>query len=339
MRSDIAIDLGTSRIRIFAQNKGLIIDEPSVITVDLETDAIIAVGQQAYEMVGKTSDRLLAAFPLSGGVITDFGLVEAMISTMLRNVVSSGIGMPRAVACVPGEITEVEKRAVVNAISSSGIRKVCLIEEPVAAAIGAGVDIENAHGTFVADLGAGTCDMAVITLGGVAVSRSIKLAGNNMDENIMKYIKKEYNMLVGKNTAEKAKINTGCVIKGSRNSTYRVKGRNLVTGLPSWVDLHSEETIEPLLEIAEAIVHAVQDVLEETPPELTGDIYSDGMILTGGTAQIPGLAQLISNATKLKVRVAEDPAGCVVRGCGAALKYIDINSKNPNTVNPITDRY
>lgn len=340
MGLDIAIDLGTSRTRIFLQNKGIVVDEPSVITINLENDSVVAVGQEAYMMLGRTSSRISAMYPLSGGVISDFGLVEAMVSTMLKRVISSKIGMPRAVACVPSDITEVEKRAVVNAISGAGIRRVCLIEEPVAAAIGAGLDINSPHGSFVVDIGGGTTDMAVISLSGIAVSRSIKLAGNVMDEEIIKYAKRKYNILIGKRMAEDAKMTIGCVIPGIVSGTYRIKGRNALTGMPMWIDLNADEMIEPLREIAEGIVKQVQDILEETPPELIGDIYTDGIVLTGGGSQIKGIDVLIRQATQLKVRTAENPADCVILGCGNSIKYIDaLNKPDHGGINPITDQY
>ncbi len=339
MGADIAIDLGTSRTRIYLENKGIMVDEPSVITVNHENDSIVAVGEEAYRMLGRTSDRFSAIYPLSGGVISDLGLVEAMISTFLKRVTAARIGMPRAVACVPGEITEVEKRAVVNAISCCGIRRVCLIEEPVAAAIGAGVDISSPHGSFVVDIGGGTTDMAVISLSGIAVSRSVKQAGNIMDDEIMKYVKRRYNMLIGKRMAEDAKKAIGCVVKGSAIGKYRIKGRSIVTGMPAWADMDAEEMIEPLRETADIIVGHIQDVLEETPPELIGDIHSDGIIMTGGASQVAGFDKLISAATDLKVRVAENPADCVVNGCGDSLRFIDIIRKNDHGVSPITDRY
>lgn len=339
MGVDVAIDLGTSRTRIFLQNKGIVIDQPSVITINLENDSVIAVGQQAYVMLGRTSARMDAIYPLNGGVISDLELAEEMISLMLHSVVSSKIGMPRAIASVPGEITEVEKRAVVNSISGAGIRRVCLIEDPVAAAIGAGIDIESPHGSFVVDIGGGTTDMAVISLGGISVSRTIKHAGNAMDDEIIKYVRNKYNMLIGKRTAEEAKIKIGCVVPGVIQGVHRIKGRNLVTGMPCWVDLEAEEMAEPLAEPAQVIVEQIQDILEETPPELTGDIYSDGIVLTGGGSQLAGFDVLIQRATNLKVRIADDPSTCVVRGCGEAIKYIDRLNKSDGGVNPITDQY
>lgn len=340
MGLDVAIDLGTSRTRIFLENKGIIVDEPSVITINLENDDVIAVGQEAYMMLGRTSSKISAMYPLSGGVISDFGLVEAMIGSMLKRVISSKIGMPRAVACVPSEITEVEKRAVVNAISGAGIRRVCLIEEPVAAAIGAGLDINSPHGSFVVDIGGGTTDMAVISLSGIAVSRSIKSAGNVMDDEIIKYVKRKHNILIGKRMAEDAKMSIGCVIPGFVKGTYRIKGRNALTGMPMWIDLNADEMVEPLREIAENIVGQIQDILEETPPELIGDIYSDGIVLTGGGSQIKGIDMLIRQATQLKVRIADNPADCVILGCGNSIKYIDaLNKSDRGGINPITDQY
>lgn len=340
MSLDIAIDLGTSRTRIFLGNKGIVLDEPSVITVNLENDDIIAVGEAAYPMLGRTSERLSASYPLVGGVISDLGLVEAMIGVFLKRVVSTRIGMPRVVACVPGEITEVEKRAVVNAISNAGIRKVCLIEETVAAAMGAGLDIYSPHGSLVVDVGGGTTDMAVISLSGIAVSRSIKLAGNKMDEEIIKFVKKNYNILIGKRTAEQMKIAIGCVAPGIIDASYRLKGRNAVTGMPMAVEVTAEAISYALQDVANGIVHEIENMLEETPPELIGDIHSDGMVLTGGCAQIPGLAELIRQTTKLRVEVAEDSSTCVIRGCGKALKYIDALGKNDRGgMNPISDVY
>lgn len=337
MGVDIAIDLGTSRTRIFLQNKGVILDEPSVITIDLMTDDIIAVGEKAYQMLGKTSERMSAVYPLSGGVITDFALVEDMIKIMLSDISTGKIGMPRVVACVPGEITEVEKRAVVNAISSAGIRKVCLVEEPVAAAMGAGVDITSPHGSLVVDIGGGTTDIAVLSLGGISVSRSIKKAGNAMDDEIIKYVKKKYNLLIGKRTAENAKIAVGCVGNIGDNKAFRIKGRNCVTGMPMQMDITSYEISAILEDIVAEIVYQVQDILEDTPPELMGDIDSDGIIFTGGTSQLRGMAEIISAVTKIKVRLADEPSLCVVKGCGESLNYI--NAFEKGNLSPISEQY
>ncbi len=337
MGIDIAIDLGTSRTRIFLQNKGVVLDEPSVITFDQITDDIIAVGEEAHKMLGRTSERLCAMYPLVGGVITDFSLVESMIKIFLKKVSNSRIGMPRVVACVPGEITEVEKRAVVNAISSAGIRRVCLVEEPVAAAMGAGVDINSPHGSLVVDIGGGTTDVAVLSLGGISVSRCIKTAGNAMDDEIIKYVKKRHNLLIGKSTAENAKIAVGCVGKVGENRSFRLKGRNAVTGMPMQTDITSYEISEILEDIAAEIITQVQNILEETPPELMGDIAADGIALTGGASQLRGTAELIHAATNINVRLAAEPSLCVVKGCGEALEYINIGDKG--RVTPISEEY
>ena len=246
MGIDIAIDLGTSRTRIFLPDKGVVIDEPSVITVDLMTDAIIAVGQKAYEMLGRTSERMSAMYPLSGGVITDFSLVENMIKIMLSDISIGKVGMPKVVACIPSEITEVEKRAVVNAISSAGIRRVCLVEEPVAAAMGAGIDITSPHGSMVVDIGGGTTDIAVLSLGGISVSRSIKKAGNAIDDEIIKYVKKKYNLLIGERTAEEIKIKIGSAYPYEGEGDMQIKGRNLVDGLPKNVVISAAEVRDAL---------------------------------------------------------------------------------------------
>lgn len=340
MGVDIAIDLGTSRTRIFLQNKGIVLDEPSVITVNLVTDDIMAVGEEAYKMLGRTSERIMAMYPLSGGVISDFSLVENMIRIMLKSVTSTKIGMPRVVACVPGEITEVEKRAVVNAISSVGIRRVCLIEETIAAAMGAGIDISSPHGSLVVNVGGGTTDMSVISLGGIAVSRSIKTAGNSMDEEIIKYVKKKYNMLIGKVTAEKAKMAVGCVGNVGENRLFRIKGRNSITGMPMQADISSYEISEALEDILFEIITQVQDTLEHTPPELIGDIYSDGITLTGGGSQICGLAEMIQRATNIAVNCSDEPSYCVVKGCGEALRYINaLDKPDHGGINPISEEY
>lgn len=340
MGLDIAVDLGTSRTRIFLQNKGIAVDESSVITVNVENNSIRAVGQEAYMMIGRTSKRLNAEYPLKSGVISNFGLAESMVEIMLKKVVSSKIGMPRAVVCVPCEITEVEKRAVVNAVSGAGIRSVCLIEEPVASAIGAGIDIESPHGSFVVNIGGGTTNMAVISLSGIAVSRCIRQGGNAMDEEIIKYVKRKYHMLIGKRTAEETKMKIGCVIPGLISGKHRIKGQNILTGMPMYADLQASETAEPLKEIADIIVSQIQDILKETPPELIGDIHTDGIVLTGGAAQIAGIDTLIRIATQLKVRVADEPQNCAVKGCGASIKYIDrFSYSDKGSINPITDQY
>ena len=337
---DIAIDLGTSNTRIFLADKGKFLDEPSVVTINLDNDNIIAVGRDAYRMIGRTSQRLSAIEPIVGGVISDFYLVENMIKIQLGKANISRIVKPRVVACIPGDITDVEKRAVVNSILSIGVRNVSLIEASKAAAIGAGLDIRSPHGRMVIDVGGGTTDMAVISLGDISASRSMKIAGNSFDDEIIKYIRRAYNLVIGKVTAEKTKLEIGTVIKPDTDKKIVVKGRNTVTGLPQAVEVSSSELAEPLNEIAVSIAQQAQDVLEETPPELVSDIYRDGIILTGGGCQINGLDKIIKEYVKLDVHIADNPADCVINGCGYALRYIGQDEIDENgAVNPLSVPY
>lgn len=337
---DIAIDLGTSNTRIFLADKGKFLDEPSVVTINLDNDNIIAVGRDAYRMIGRTSQRLSAIEPIVGGVISDFYLVENMIKIQLGKANISRIVKPRVVACIPGDITDVEKRAVVNSILSIGVRNVSLIEASKAAAIGAGIDIRSPHGRMVIDVGGGTTDMAVISLGDISASRSMKIAGNSFDDEIIKYIRRAYNLVIGKVTAEKTKLEIGTVIKPDTDKKIVVKGRNTVTGLPQAVEVSSSELAEPLNEIAVSIAQQAQDVLEETPPELVSDIYRDGIILTGGGCQINGLDKIIKEYVKLDVHIADNPADCVINGCGYALRYIGQDEIDENgAVNPLSVPY
>ena len=340
MSVDIAIDLGTSNTRIYIAGKGKFLDEPSVVTINLDNDDVIAVGHDAYNMMGRTSQRLSSIEPIVGGVISDFYLVENMIKIQLGKANVSRVVKPRVVACIPGEITDVEKRAVVNSILSIGVRSVSLIEASKAAAIGAGLDIRSPHGRLVLDIGGGTTDIAVISLGDISVSRSMKIAGNSFDEEIIRYVRRKYNLIIGKVTAQKAKLEVGAVIKPDEEKKYTVKGRNTVTGLPQAVELSNTELYEPLSEIAVQIAGQVQDVLEETPPELVGDIYKDGIILTGGGSLIYGLDRLIGELVKIDVHIAENPSDCVINGCGYSLKYIGQEEIDENgAVNPLSMPY
>lgn len=326
--TDIAIDLGTSTVKIYLDGKGVILKEPAVVAYNVETEEVVAIGSEAYAMVGRTSDRIDVVQPLCNGVISDFDLAQYLISHYMKQISGSKVFMPRVVVSVPCLITEVEKRAVVNAISSAGVRKICLIEEPVAAAMGAGVKIDEPHGTLIVDIGGGTTDMGVLSLSGIAISRSIKTAGNAFDEAIIKYVRRKYNLIIGKRMAEEAKIAIGCVYPRKEMVKHRVKGRNAMTGLPQWADISCDEMLEALIEPAMQIIYTVQEMLEKTPPELMGDVYSDGIILTGGSSQLFGFDKLISKKTKMPVRIAEEPDMCVARGAGLAIKYIeDIESK------------
>ncbi len=340
MSTDIAIDLGTSNTRIYLANKGKFLDEPSVVTINLDNDDIIAVGHDAYNMMGRTSQRLSSMEPIVGGVISDFYLVENMLKIQLGKANISRIIKPRVVAGIPGEITDVEKRAVVNSILSIGVRNVSLIEASKAAAIGAGLDIRSPHGRFILDIGGGTTDMAVISLGDISVSRSMKVAGSSFDEEIIKYARRKYNLVIGRVTAEKAKLEVGAVFKPEVEKKFILKGRNTVTGLPQAVELTNTELCPVLGEVAKTITGAVQDVLESTPPELVGDIYRDGIVMTGGGSLLYGMDKLICEQLKIDVHIAENPADCVINGCGFALRYIGQGEVDENgAVNPLSTPY
>lgn len=337
---NIAIDLGSDRTRVFMENKGKVLDEASVITYDVDTNEIFAVGDEAYSMIGKTPVGVRAAHPLDGGVIARSDLVEEMVAILLGEVCTVKIVNPRVVTAIPCELTEVEKRAAVNAVSSYGARKVYLIETPKAAALGCGIDISSPHGVFIADIGSGTADIAVLSLGGISVSKSVRRAGSAMDEEIVKYIRKQYNLVIGTNMAESCKKAIGCVISPEVQETFRVKGRDAVSGLPRYVDVVSDEIMGAIGEIGDGIVTAIRDVLEKTPPELISDIYTDGIILTGGLAKLKGLAKKISLATKLRVRVHKYAADCVIMGCGKAIGYIDSADREPeNGISPLLTAY
>lgn len=338
--TDIAIDLGTSSVKIYLDGKGIILNEPAVVAVNVETDEVVAIGSEAYKMVGRTSDKIDVSHPLCNGVISNFDLAQYLISTYLKKISGSKVFMPRVVVSVPCQITEVEKRAVVDAISAAGVRKICLIEEPVAAALGAGVDISTPHGTLIVDIGGGTTDMAVLSLSGIAISRSVKVAGNAFDEAIVKYIRRKYNLIIGQHMAEEAKIAIGCVYPRKDLSSHRVKGRNAMTGLPQWADISCDEILEALIEPAMQIVRTIQEMLEKTPPELMGDVYTDGIILTGGSAQLYGVDTLISKKAKMPVNVAQDSQICVALGAGKAIQFIDdMQNKGYGVLNPLSAAY
>lgn len=337
---DIAVDLGSDRTRVFIENKGIVLDEASVVAFDVDTYDIVGVGNEAYKMIGKTPAGIRAMHLIDDGVISRSELVEDMVSILIKEVSPSKVTMPRVVASIPSEVTEVEKRAVVNAVSSIGVRKVYLIEAPKAAAMGCSLDITSPHGILIADVGSGTADIAVLSLGGISVSKCIKSAGCAMDEEIVKYIRKEHNLIIGTNMAEACKIAVGCVKIPKEPKFFRVKGRDAVSGLPKFIDVGYAE-IKPVIEdIALNIIRAIKDVLEQTPPELVGDIYTDGIILTGGLAKLTGFARLLSESTKLKVRVHKAAADCVINGCGKAIEYIDHPEKiQPGAVNPLIEAF
>lgn len=332
---DIGIDLGTSTVQIITKERGIILDEPAIVAVDIDTEEIIAYGLEAYKMIGRTSERIKPVYPLRDGVISNMMLTEQMLAMFVEQVCGYRVFMPRVVVCVPVNVTEVERRAVCNSLNTAGARKVCLIEEPIAAAYGAGVDISGPKGSMVVDIGGGTTDIAVLTLNGMASCDSIRLAGHAFDEAIIKYVRQKFDLLIGERTAEKAKIHLGCAIRREQQATMKVCGRSLSTGLPSYVYMTSDDAFEALQESTILITRKIQHVLETTPPELIGDVLTNGILLTGGSAQLYGIDKLIAKKTKLSVVLANDPQHCVAIGTGKALKFLDSMTEEELAVSPL----
>ena len=331
--TDIGIDLGTASVLVYVKVKGVVLKEPSVVAFDRNTNKIKAIGEEARLMLGRTPGNIVAVRPLRQGVISDYTVTEKMLSYFISRTVGKSLfgRKPRISVCVPSGATEVEKKAVEDATYQAGAREVSIIEEPVAAAIGAGIDIAKPCGNMIVDIGGGTADIAVISLGGVVVSNSIKVAGDDFDEAIVRFMRKKHNLLIGERTAEEIKINVGTVYKRPENLTMDVRGRNLVTGLPKTVTVTSEETEEALREPAYQIVDAVHNVLERTPPELAADISDRGIVLTGGGSLIQGLEELIEEKTGINTMTAEDPLTAVAIGTGKYIEYLaddDKKSKN-----------
>ena len=331
--TDIGIDLGTASVLVYVKGKGVVLKEPSVVAFDRNTNKIKAIGEEARLMLGRTPGNIVAVRPLRQGVISDYTVTEKMLSYFISRTVGKSLfgRKPRISVCVPSGATEVEKKAVEDATYQAGAREVSIIEEPVAAAIGAGIDIAKPCANMIVDIGGGTADIAVISLGGVVVSNSIKVAGDDFDEAIVRFMRKKHNLLIGERTAEEIKINVGTVYKRPENLTMDVRGRNLVTGLPKTVTVTSEETEEALREPAYQIVDAVHNVLERTPPELAADISDRGIVLTGGGSLIQGLEELIEEKTGINTMTAEDPLTAVAIGTGKYIEYLaddDKKSKN-----------
>jgi rod shape-determining protein MreB len=310
---------------VYIKGLGIVLREPSVVAIDRNSNNILAVGEEARLMLGRTPGNIVAIRPLRDGVISDYDITEKM----LRYFIDKAIGRrrmikPRMVVCVPSGVTEVEKRAVIDAANNAGARTTRLIEEPIASAIGAGLDISKASGNMVIDIGGGTTDIAVISLGGIVVSTSIKIAGDKFDEAIVRYMRKKHNIMIGERTAEELKINAGTAFPREEQLKVEVRGRNLISGLPKTIEVTSDEMLEALSEPVSAIADAVHSVLERTPPELSADISDRGIVMAGGGSLLNGLDKLISKRTGIPVYVAEDAISCVAIGTGAALEHIDI---------------
>ena len=324
--SDIGIDLGTASILVYVKGKGVVLKEPSVVAYDRDTEQIMAIGEEARLMLGRTPGNIIAVRPLRQGVISDYRTTEKMLKYFIQKAVGKSFfgRRPRISVCVPSGVTDVEKRAVEDATYQAGARDVYIIEEPVAAAIGAGIDISRPCGNMIVDIGGGTSDIAVISLDGAVVSSSIKVAGDDFDDAIVRFMRKRHNLLIGERSAEEIKINIGTCYKRPENISMDIRGRNLVTGLPKTVTVSSDETEEALREVTSQIVDAVHSVLERTPPELAADIADRGIVLTGGGALLHGLEDLIEENTGITTMTAEEPLTAVAIGTG---KYIEFLSE------------
>ena len=320
---DIGIDLGTATVIAYVKGKGIVLREPSVVAVNNLTGEVLAVGHEARRMLGRTPGNIVATRPLRDGVISDYTVTERMLKYFIHKIGGKFLFAPRIMICIPSQVTEVEKKAVIDAASNAGARKVYLIEEPIAAAIGSGIDISKPSGNMIVDIGGGTTDIAVISLGGSVVSSSIKIAGDKFDEYIVKYIKRRHNVIIGERTAEELKVNVGCVFPKFQDMEMDVRGRDLSTGLPKTITVYSSEMMEALEEPAMKIVEAVHAVLEKTPPELAADISDKGIYMTGGGCLIDGLDNLLQDKIGINVMIAEDAISCVAIGTGKALDNLD----------------
>ena len=323
MATDIGIDLGTASILVYIKGKGVVLKEPSVVAFDRDTNKIKAIGEEARQMLGRTPGNIVAVRPLRQGVISDYTVTEKMVKYFIHKAMGKKtLRKPRVSVCVPSGATEVEIRAVEDATLQAGAREVSIIEEPIAAAIGSGIDISKPCGNMIVDIGGGTADIAVISLGGTVVSTSIKVAGDDFDEAIVRYMRKKHNLLIGERTAEDIKINVGSAYPRAEVDYMDVRGRNLVTGLPKTVTVSSEETEEALRDITAQIVEAVHSVLEKTPPELASDIADRGIVMTGGGSLLRGLDELIESKTGINTMVAEEPMTAVAIGTGRFVEFM-----------------
>lgn len=333
MRSDVGIDLGTSRVLVYIKNKGIVLNEPTVVAIDENKQQFLSVGEEARLMLGRTPGNIRAIRPLKDGVISDYDITEGMLKYFLKKSIKRSFLKPRAIICAPSGITEVEKRAVIDACNNAGAYKTYIIEEPIAAAIGAGLDITSPDGNIVIDIGAGTTDIAVISLGGLVVNESIRVGGDDYDEAIIRYIRQKHNVIIGESSAEKLKRSIGCACKLEETRYQNVKGRSLVSGLPVDLNISSDDILEALKETVNAIMKSIHTVLEKTPPELAADIGNKGIVLTGGGALLKGFDELVEKSVGIDVRIAENPIECVAMGTGKSLAWIDeLELDNQNNI-------
>jgi len=333
MSMDIGVDLGTATVLVYIKGKGIVLREPSVVAIDRDTNRIIAIGEEARRMLGRTPGNIVAIRPLREGVIADYDTTESMLRHFIEKVAGRSMFFkPRIMVCVPSGVTTVEKRAVLEAAMQAGARKTYLIEEPLAAALGAGLVISEPCGSMVVDIGGGTTDVAVLSLGGIVVSESLRVGGDKFDDALVRYIKKEYNIMIGERTAEEIKVNVGTAYPAGRNESMEIRGRDLVSGLPKTMRIGSTETREALAEPISLIIECVKTVLEKTPPELAADIVDRGIVMTGGGALLHGLDRLISQETGIPTYLADDPLSCVALGTGKALESLETIQDSLTTI-------
>ena len=327
---NIGIDLGTANTIVYAEGKGIVLREPSVVAKNTKTGEIVSVGSEARDMIGRTPASIVAIRPMKDGVIADYDTTVAMMKYYIEKALGHKGSKPYVMVCVPSGVTEVEKRAVIDATRIAGARDAYVIEEPFAAAIGAGLPVMDPTGSMVVDIGGGTTDVATISLGGIVSSRSIRMAGDKIDDSIIYYVRKNYNLLIGERTAEQLKIDvaSASVESAKQLDSQTIRGRDLVTGLPKTIEIKAEDVAEAIQEVVEEIITAIKETLEETPPEIAADVIDHGIVLTGGGALLRHLPDVISEATKVPVFVAQDPLDCVAVGTGESLKNIDVMKKN-----------
>lgn len=320
---DIGIDLGTANTLVFVKGKGIVLREPSVVAINSNTKRPLAVGREAKLMIGRTPGNIIAIRPLKDGVIADFDTAQGMIKAFIEKGISKGVKRPRIIVCYPSGVTEVEKRAIEEASRLAGASDVVLMEEPMAAAIGAGLPVSEPTGSMIVDIGGGTTEVAIISLGGIVTSKSLRIAGDEFDQSIIAYVKKEHSLMIGERTAEQIKMEIGSAYKVEDEKTMEIKGRDLITGLPKTVTISEDQVREALKEPVSSIVEAIKTTLEKTPPELAADIMDKGIMLAGGGALLQGLDILIEKETNMPVHIAETPLDCVVLGAGKALEDYD----------------
>lgn len=329
LAKDIGIDLGTANVLIYIKGKGIVLNEPSVVVVDTETKRVIAVGKEANEMLGRTPGKVKAIKPMKDGVIADFELTEIMLNTFIKKIKARNLfARPRILICCPTNITPVEKNAIKEAAERTGARKVYIEEEPKVAAVGAGMDISKPTANMVLDIGGGTTDIAILSLNGIVSSTSVRVAGNALDQDIIKYIREKYKLLIGEKTAEEIKVNFANIYKPSKKEKVEVRGRNLITGLPHTIEITQEEIKEAIKDNINKIIKAAKNVLEQTPPELSADIVEKGVILTGGGSLLNGLVEILEEELTVPVLVAETPLTCVAEGAGILLDNIKLLEEN-----------